>query len=176
MADRDDVNPPASPPCSMDEFAEQLLPQTARASAAPRAPDWPLVRAFRAAERERLLAARRATALRERQRRAAAIDARIFASLDLTPFHTIGIYWPIKGEPDLRGVGRRHVLAGGSLALPVVVERECNNRNRTECSDCNNGCLLNQDKRQELGREFGSDHCPSPCTGRCRSGRCPFTL
>jgi 5,10-methenyltetrahydrofolate synthetase len=123
MADRDDVNPPASPPCSMDEFAEQLLPQTARASAAPRAPDWPLVRAFRAAERERLLAARRATALRERQRRAAAIDARIFASLDLTPFHTIGIYWPIKGEPDLRGVGRRHVLAGGSLALPVVVER-----------------------------------------------------
>ena len=35
----------------------------------------------------------------------------------------LGFYWPIRGELDLRGVARRHVEAGGTAALPVVVAK-----------------------------------------------------
>lgn len=121
MTRGDESNPPASSPCSMAEHAEQLLPRPR--SRVAHTSDWPEVRAFRRAERERLLAGRLATALRERQRRAEAIDARLIAEVDLAPYRVLAIYWPIKGEPDLRAAAQRHLLAGGLIALPVVIAK-----------------------------------------------------
>lgn len=119
MSHEDDFTRSSSPPCSVEEFAQELLPPVR----VTHGPDWPEIRAFREAERARLLAARKAVSLRERQRRAAAVDGRIFARLDLTPYRVLGIYWPIRGELDLRVLARRHALGGGIVALPVVVEK-----------------------------------------------------
>lgn len=35
----------------------------------------------------------------------------------------ISVYWPFRGEPDLRGLGAELVARGARLALPVVLER-----------------------------------------------------
>jgi 5,10-methenyltetrahydrofolate synthetase len=35
----------------------------------------------------------------------------------------LGIYWPIRGELDLRDYARRHVETGGTAVLPVVVAK-----------------------------------------------------
>jgi 5-formyltetrahydrofolate cyclo-ligase len=121
MSEHDESNPTASPPCLMDEFAEQLLPKSGRV--VEDRGDWAEVQAFRAAERQRLLAARLDVALRERRRREAAVDANLMMSFDLSPYRVLGIYWPIKGEFDLRAAARRHLLSGGVVALPVVVAR-----------------------------------------------------
>lgn len=35
----------------------------------------------------------------------------------------VGIYWPFRGEPDLRGWGGEAITRGARLALPVVVAK-----------------------------------------------------
>jgi 5-formyltetrahydrofolate cyclo-ligase len=35
----------------------------------------------------------------------------------------LGIYWPFRGEIDVRELAHRHIEAGGVVALPVVVEK-----------------------------------------------------
>jgi 5-formyltetrahydrofolate cyclo-ligase len=35
----------------------------------------------------------------------------------------LGIYWPFRGEIDVRDVAHQHIEAGGIVALPVVVEK-----------------------------------------------------
>ena len=39
------------------------------------------------------------------------------------PALVLGIYWPFRGEIDVRDVGHQHIEAGGVVALPVVVEK-----------------------------------------------------
>jgi 5,10-methenyltetrahydrofolate synthetase len=53
-------------------------------------------------------------------------DAR--APRDATPgsavaLPVLGIYWPFRGEIDVRDLAHRHIEAGGVVALPVVVEK-----------------------------------------------------
>lgn len=71
---------------------------------------------WRKAERARLIAARQAMAVADRQ----AAEARIRAALEGETGRVIGIYWPFKGEPDLRTWARGQ---GAAVALPVVVEK-----------------------------------------------------
>ncbi len=104
----------ASSPCMLGEFAAELLPPPE---------DWPAVRAFRKAKRAELLASRIELGLRERQRRGALLAAQLATSVTLAPPTVLGFYWPIRGEPDLIDVARRHVAAGGVAALPVVVAK-----------------------------------------------------
>ncbi|OWY03396.1 5-formyltetrahydrofolate cyclo-ligase [Thioclava sp. IC9] len=78
---------------------------------------------FRRAERARLVAAR-ALSAEDRER---ATD-RLIDGLDLiVPLDariTAAVYWPIRGEPDLRGwMGKAHE-AGAEILLPVVIERD----------------------------------------------------
>jgi 5,10-methenyltetrahydrofolate synthetase len=40
------------------------------------------------------------------------------------PIATLGVYWPIRGEPDLRNVYEKLVARGIALALPVVAGKE----------------------------------------------------
>ncbi|MEJ1156867.1 5-formyltetrahydrofolate cyclo-ligase [Prosthecomicrobium sp. N25] len=80
-------------------------------------------RAWRKAERERLLAGRAALSSAEREAATAAIASALEGVLPEGPGRVLGLYWPIKGELDLRawalGTAERR---GWSLALPVVVE------------------------------------------------------
>lgn len=77
--------------------------------------------AGRKALRETLLAGRRALGSAERTAAVAAIAARLDALLAPSPPRCLGLWWPIKGELDLRGwavdFSARH---GTALALPAV--------------------------------------------------------
>ena len=44
------------------------------------------------------------------------------SAIDVGRFPVLGLYWPIRGEIDLREFARRHVEAGGTVGLPVVVQ------------------------------------------------------
>ena len=43
--------------------------------------------------------------------------------MNLSAFGTLGIYWPIRGEIDVRDLALSHLRRGGRVALPVVVQR-----------------------------------------------------
>ena len=89
--------------------------------AAPPAHDWPAVRSWRVATRRVLLAGRLAlsadgrTSLSEQARR------RLRERVDLGRFAVLGIYWPVRGEIDVRELACEHLARGATLALPVVV-------------------------------------------------------
>jgi 5-formyltetrahydrofolate cyclo-ligase len=51
------------------------------------------------------------------------IGAQIVAWWRLRQVDTLGVYWPLAGEPDLRAAYAELARAGVRLALPVVMER-----------------------------------------------------
>jgi 5,10-methenyltetrahydrofolate synthetase len=52
------------------------------------------------------------------------IGAQVLAWWRLRQMDTVGVYWPLAGEPDLRAAYAELALAGVRLALPVVMERD----------------------------------------------------
>jgi 5-formyltetrahydrofolate cyclo-ligase len=50
----------------------------------------------------------------------AAIGERVFAWWNANPAQTIGVYWPIRSEPDLRDAYAVLAAQGAQLALPIV--------------------------------------------------------
>ena len=117
MGKHEENNDPSSPACLMHEFADELLPRPGGGL------DWPAVQAFRKGKRVELLERRRAIGFDERKQYATALMERLVSSVDLRAFATLGFYWPIRGELDLRELARRHIEAGGTAALPVVVAK-----------------------------------------------------
>ncbi|RUW18769.1 5-formyltetrahydrofolate cyclo-ligase [Mesorhizobium sp. M4B.F.Ca.ET.215.01.1.1] len=114
--DRDEQGPAqyASPPCFMHELDPQFLaPLT----------DWTDVRRWRKAERERLISARLAITADAR----AAMSTRIAEGLDALigdiGGRMVSLYWPFRGEPDLRSWMASINERGGRTALPVVIEK-----------------------------------------------------
>jgi len=106
----------SSPACSMHEV-ERLAP--------PKSTSWEDVKAWRKQQREVLLKAR-VQDPNERKLRSAPILHQLAA--ELRPLSggrplVLGIYWPFRGEIDLRDLAHRHIEAGGIAALPVVVEK-----------------------------------------------------
>lgn len=84
---------------------------------------WPDIARWRKAERERLIAARLAIPADDR----AAMSARIAEELDAivgdVAGRVVSLYWPFRGEPDLRPWMASLVARGALPALPVVVEK-----------------------------------------------------
>jgi 5-formyltetrahydrofolate cyclo-ligase len=74
--------------------------------------------------RRQLLANRHAIAAEVRQAWDNAIGERVLAWWRANTAVTLGIYWPIRDEPDLRPVYDELARQGVQLALPVVVERD----------------------------------------------------
>jgi 5-formyltetrahydrofolate cyclo-ligase len=114
----DDRNPAeyASPPCFMHELDDAFRP--------PVAASMPLeVARWRKAERERLIAARLAVSADARAAMTKRIADGIDAAIGNVAGRMVSLYWPFRGEPDLRewlaGVHER----GGRTALPVVVAK-----------------------------------------------------
>jgi 5-formyltetrahydrofolate cyclo-ligase len=100
-----------SPACSLSEV-ERLAP--------PASKSWEDVKAWRKAQRDALIKARPQDA-NERRLRSAPILEQLSAQLRASS--VLGIYWPFRGEIDVRDVAHRHLEAGGIAALPVVVEK-----------------------------------------------------
>ncbi|WP_229427329.1 5-formyltetrahydrofolate cyclo-ligase [Massilia atriviolacea] len=74
--------------------------------------------------RASLKAARRALDPAEKARRDALIGARVLAwwrGLDAAGARALGVYWPLRGEPDLQPLYLELARAGVALALPLVV-------------------------------------------------------
>ena len=110
-----------SPACLMHEV-ERLAP--------PKSRSWEDVKAWRKQQREVLLKARPQDP-NERKRRSAPILEQVASELRTlstaprshdTPM-VLGIYWPFRGEIDVRELAHRHIEAGGIAALPVVVAK-----------------------------------------------------
>lgn len=115
-SDHDDDGPAqySSPPCFMHELDPEF-----RATLS----DWADVKRWRRAERERLIAARLAVSADART----AMSQRIGESLDAVigdiTGRMVSLYWPFRGEPDLRPWMASINERGGRTALPVVVEK-----------------------------------------------------
>jgi len=74
--------------------------------------------------RRQLLADRHAIREEVRRARDKAIGARVLAWWRANPAPMLGVYWPIRGEPDLRQAYDELASLGARLALPMVDRRD----------------------------------------------------
>jgi len=81
------------------------------------------VKRWRKAERERLIAERLGIDPEQRYAHAEHIAARLDALVNPVDGLAVSIYWPLRGEPDLRPWMTRVMARGGICAFPVVVEK-----------------------------------------------------
>lgn len=75
--------------------------------------------------RRDLLAQRQALAPALREAWNAAIGKHLRHLLERQPAQSIGIFWPMRSEPDLRQIFDKWSAAGVQLALPVVIDPNC---------------------------------------------------
>jgi 5-formyltetrahydrofolate cyclo-ligase len=78
----------------------------------------------KAALRRTLLASRQLVAPEVRREWDEKIADHVYAWWRRSGVHTLGVYWPIRGEPELHALYRRLREHGALLALPRVVEKE----------------------------------------------------
>jgi 5,10-methenyltetrahydrofolate synthetase len=78
---------------------------------------------WRKAERMRLIAERIAVDADTRSALAAKIARDLDGIVDRGPGTVVSLYWPFRGEPDLRGWMRSAHDSGRRVALPVVTEK-----------------------------------------------------
>ena len=105
---------PASSPCLLHELDADGVPRVDPAQLRD-------VLRWRKVERERLIAARMALSAERRTAQATDI-ARDLDRLLPTGSPTVSLYWPIRGEPDLRPWMHALHERGIRVALPVVIE------------------------------------------------------
>ncbi len=78
---------------------------------------------WRKGERERLIAARLAISADARAAMARRIADELDSAIGDVSDRLISLYWPFRGEPDLRPWMNSVIERGGRIALPVVVEK-----------------------------------------------------
>lgn len=74
--------------------------------------------------RTRLLAHRQAIAVEVREQWNASIRRGVLAWWEDNPVQTLGVFWPIRGEPDLRAAYEDLVARNVRLALPIVTGKD----------------------------------------------------
>lgn len=84
---------------------------------------WEQIRAWRKPTRKELVERRLAMTAQERSQLGEDAKRRLLEHVDLTRYETLGIYWPFRGEIDVRDIARRRIEAGGTVGLPVVVAK-----------------------------------------------------
>jgi 5-formyltetrahydrofolate cyclo-ligase len=84
---------------------------------------WPAVARWRKAERERLIAARLAISADERAAMALHIAGHLDTLIGDPAGRIVSLYWPFRGEPDLRPWVASITARGARAALPVVVQK-----------------------------------------------------
>lgn len=85
--------------------------------------DWQSVKRWRKSERERLISARLMLSAAVRQEHANGIVAALSELIGNPSGRIIALYWPFRGEPDLRSWMMSLHNRGGCCSLPVVVGR-----------------------------------------------------
>jgi 5,10-methenyltetrahydrofolate synthetase len=90
---------------------------------APHSSHWSEVRPWRVQMRRALIGQRLALEAPRRAAQGEEAKRRLLASVDLRGFQTLGVYWPVRGEIDIRDLAIQHLQAGGRVALPVVVRQ-----------------------------------------------------
>jgi 5-formyltetrahydrofolate cyclo-ligase len=106
----------ASPPRFMQgEQPDQAKPADPRV--------WADVKAWRKTERERLIGSRLAVSADARAVMARRIADGLDAATGDVSDRLISLYWPFRGEPDLRPWMNSVIERGGRVALPVVIEK-----------------------------------------------------
>ena len=108
MNDANDARQFASSPCSMHELEN----------------DWERIKAWRSERREGLVKQRLSVGAGVRRNLSRVIVARLAELIDAKAYPTLGFYWPIRGEIDVRDLARMHLTAGGQTALPVIVTKD----------------------------------------------------
>jgi 5,10-methenyltetrahydrofolate synthetase len=73
--------------------------------------------------RARLLSLRRGLEPAQREHWDNAIAAHVLAWQAAVQVTSLGVYWPLQGEPDLRATYAALAAEGVALALPVVIEK-----------------------------------------------------
>jgi 5,10-methenyltetrahydrofolate synthetase len=106
----------ASPPC----FMHELMPEFRAPS---RDSAWRDVTRWRRAERERLIGERLTWSADRRLASSETIARKLDEVIGKAGNRIISLYWPFKGEPDLRNWLIQLIERGGRIALPVVVEK-----------------------------------------------------
>lgn len=109
----------ASPPCFMHELDPAYLGLPPRPDAVQRRD----VARWRKAERQRLIAERLAVDVQTRRGHAERIALALEALLGDVTGAIVSLYWPFRGEPDLRSLREAILARGGACALPVAAER-----------------------------------------------------
>jgi 5-formyltetrahydrofolate cyclo-ligase len=95
--------------------------ETIALPAPPQTQDWSYIRHWRVEVRKALIGRRMALPGEERAARAAEARRRLVESVDQRRYGTLGIYWPVRGEFDVRELAIEHLKHGGRVGLPVVV-------------------------------------------------------
>ena len=103
----------SSPACYLHEFDTGTTGMTS----------WEEIRDWRKQTRRLLIANRLAWSVNERRGRGDKAQQRLLDSCDLRQYTILGIYWPMRGEIDIRNLACGHIDAGGMVGLPVVVEK-----------------------------------------------------
>lgn len=112
-----DSNKPASPVCYAEELdAESLRPLSAEERVRQ-------VTQWRKEERARLIARRLGRPAAERRAIAAQVGGALDKLVAPDSDSLVSLYWPFRGELDLRGWMRGFVARGGRVALPVVIAK-----------------------------------------------------
>ena len=109
----------ASPPC----FMHELQPSFDAAGLAADQVAWADVARWRKVERARLIEARLAIPAETRAEMSRQIGEGIDAIVGDVAGRIVSLYWPFRGEPDLRGWMNSLADRGATAALPVVVEK-----------------------------------------------------
>jgi 5-formyltetrahydrofolate cyclo-ligase len=104
----------SSPPCSLHQVNDRAGTQLTK---------WEDIAAWRKTRRDFLIQQRLAEDPGERRQRASPILEQLDAELAATRGAVVGIYWPFRGEIDVRDIAQRHIQRGGVVALPVVVAK-----------------------------------------------------
>ncbi len=105
---------PASPPCAMHEI-ETDFAGLSHERAGENLTRW------RYSERKRLIAARMALTVAEREAHAKRVACELDTIIPRTDGTIVSLYWPFRGEPDLRPWMARAATAGLRTALPIVL-------------------------------------------------------
>jgi 5-formyltetrahydrofolate cyclo-ligase len=118
----------SSPACFMHEIesGEELSDvQTRRVelTPAPCSQGWDAIRAWRRQMRESLINYRLGLPLHVRAEQGERAKRLLREQLKRHDVKSIGLYWPMRGEVDVRDLARECAAAGIRVGLPVVVEK-----------------------------------------------------
>jgi len=78
---------------------------------------------WRVAERKRLIDQRLAMSADERTARTRTIAEGLDRLIGAPQGRIVSLYWPFRGEPDLRQWSEKVIAAGARIALPVVIAK-----------------------------------------------------